>query len=332
MNIDALSPEQMAGQRLIIGFEGTTLTDELIYAIDHLKVGGIILFAINCKSPDQITALCSAAQEYATACGQPPLFVAIDQEGGQVARLKAPFTQFKGNPAMQDEGDAIEFARITAAELTQIGVNMNMAPVLDVALEGIDSVMAKRAFRGDPERVGRMGAAVIDHLQQKRIMAVAKHFPGIGRTVLDSHLELPDLTTPLAELEQIDLPPFATAIGLPVAGIMLSHIRYTQIDPTWPASLSPAIADDLLRCQMGYEGVVMTDDLDMGAIQKHYPIDSAIAQIIAAQVDIALICHKGPAIQTAFDQLQQYYRNAHGDETARKPIERILKLKQAYRL
>jgi beta-N-acetylhexosaminidase len=111
-----------------------------------MKVGGIILFAINLKSPEQITALCASAQEYAALCGQPPLFIAIDQEGGQVARLKPPFTQFEGNAKMTGETDAIKFARITSKELLGIGVNMDMAPVLDVAPKEIDSIMAKRSF------------------------------------------------------------------------------------------------------------------------------------------------------------------------------------------
>jgi beta-N-acetylhexosaminidase len=327
---NTLSPVQMAGQRLMIGFEGTDLNDDLKYGIDQLKIGGIILFAINLVSPEQIRDLNAAAQEFAADCGQPPLFVAIDQEGGQVARLKAPFTQFAGNPHMTRKEDAVEFARITAEELKGIGVNMDMAPVLDIAPKEIDSVMAKRAFGADPDWVAEMGAAVISHFQQDNIMAVAKHFPGIGRTVLDSHLELPDLNTDLEELRQTDLIPFEKAVSLPVAGVMLSHIRYLGIDPRWPASLSPAVTKDLLRRRMGFEGVVMTDDLDMGAIKKHYPIKAVIDQIISADVDIALICHKGPDIQSAFDELLDHYRKNDADEAALKPIERILKLKERY--
>ncbi|MGD9212944.1 MAG: glycoside hydrolase family 3 N-terminal domain-containing protein, partial [Desulfobacteraceae bacterium] len=268
-------------------------------------------------------------QEYAAFCGQPKLFIAIDQEGGQVARLKPPFTQFAGNAHMKDEADAIEFARVTAAELSDIGVNMDMAPVLDVAPKDINSIMAERSFGSDPDWVGQMGAAVINHLQRNKIMAVAKHFPGIGRTVLDSHLELPDLAASMEDLN-IDLLPFQKAVDASVAGIMLSHIRYLRIDPVWPASLSSAVVKDLLRDQMGYQGVVMTDDLDMGAIKKHYSITTAMEQIIAAQVDIALICHKGPDIQTAFDFLKAYYLKEDKEETALEPIMRIMALKEDY--
>ena len=260
--------------------------------------------------------LCGEAQVYARACGQPPLLIAIDQEGGQVARLKNRLPTFPGNPHMQTVEDAEQFARVTAWELLSIGINMNMAPVLDVAPREIDSIMARRAFGHDPQWVADMGTTVIDHLQSSGIMAVAKHFPGIGRTVLDSHLDLPRLEATLAEIEAIDLPPFAAAIRHHVAGCMLSHILYPRLDPEWPASLSPKIARDLLRRQMGYTGVIMTDDLDMGAVAKHYDTPTAVEQAMKAEIDLVLICHKGPAIEAAFEKILGVQNDAM--ETAMK--------------
>ena len=243
--------EFMAGQRLMVGFDGTGFNDDLKFLIGTLQVGGLILFARNLGAPEQIRQLCRDCQACAGRFGLPPLFIAIDQEGGQVARLKPPFTQFAGNPAMKDPEDAVHFARVTAMELKHLGVNMNMAPVLDVAPDGVESIMAGRVFGSDPGWVSDMGMKVIDHLQQRGIMAVAKHFPGIGRTVLDSHLALPDLDVDAKALTDVDLIPFQSAIQGNVAGIMLSHIRYTGIDPAWPASLSPAITADLLRQEDG---------------------------------------------------------------------------------
>jgi len=156
MEIKALSNEQLAGQRLMVGFDGTGLNDGLKFLIDTIKAGGIILFAGNLSSPQQIKDLCFSAQEYALEQGQPPLFISIDQEGGQVARLKAPFTQFPGNPKMKREEDAVNFAEITAKELTGAGINMNMAPVLDVAPKGIQSIMAARVFGDDPVWVSKL--------------------------------------------------------------------------------------------------------------------------------------------------------------------------------
>ena len=325
------SNEQLAGQRLMVGFDGTVLNDDLKYLVEHIKAGGIILFAPNLETPDQIKDLCFAVQDFAESCGQPPLFIAIDQEGGQVARLKKPFTQFPGNPSMLHEADAVYFAETTATELIQVGINMNMAPVLDVAPEDFDSIMAKRAFGGDPDWVSRLGVKVIEHLQKNRIMAVAKHFPGIGRTVVDSHLDLPVLVDDLAAIEKFDLIPFVAGIQQGVSGVMLSHIHYPQLDEHWPASLSVYIANDLLRGHLGYSGLVMTDDLDMGAITKHYDIRLSIRQILAADIDLALICHKGPNIEIAFEQILKEITDS-ADMKARgiKSMDRIMGYKNTY--
>jgi beta-N-acetylhexosaminidase len=323
--------EFMAGQRLMAGFDGTGFNGDLRFLIGTLQVGGLILFSRNLETPEQIRRLCGDCQAYGARCGLPPLFIAVDQEGGQVARLKPPFTRFPGNPAMKNAADAVHFARITAMELKSVGINMNMAPVLDVVPPNADSIMAGRAFGSDPEWVATMGMTVIDHFQRRGIMAVAKHFPGIGRTVLDSHLALPDLDVDAKALADVDLVPFSTAIHGNVAGIMLSHIRYTGIDPVWPASLSPAVTADLLRRKMGYQGVVMTDDLDMGAIKPNHAIDTAIDQILNADVDIALICHKGPDIQAACENIRRSLSDNHDlRKMGRRSVERILRLKGAY--
>jgi len=333
MNITTFTPEQSAGQRLMVGFDGTELNAELKFLINTLKVGGVILFSRNLIDPGQIKDLCFSMQAYARSCDQPPLLIAIDQEGGQVARLKEPFTQFPGNSKMKGSEDAVYFARTTAKELSEVGINMNMAPVLDVAPEGINSVMAGRAFGPDPGWVSEQGRVVIEHLQAENIMAVAKHFPGIGRTVLDSHFELPDLDIDVDAMQGFDLFPFKTAISHDVAGIMLSHIRYIGIDPDWPASLSRIIADDLLRKEMGYDGVVMTDDLDMGAIDKHYDLNTAIQQILSADIDMTLICHAGPNIEIAFKEILDVQgRSQSMKAKGVKSLKRIMGLKKRYLL
>ncbi|MCF8067578.1 MAG: beta-N-acetylhexosaminidase [Desulfobacterales bacterium] len=304
MDIRMLTDEQLAGQRIMAGFNGTDLNDDLKFLINKIKVGGIILFSRNIETPDQVKNLCVSAQNFARSCGQPPLFIAIDQEGGLVARLRKPlFKEFPGNPAITSERDAIDFATACADELKNIGINMNMAPVMDVALKDINSIMKDRAFGDNPERVSQMGSVVINRLQQNGIIAVSKHFPGIGRTVLDSHLDLPPLDVSKEEMQTFDLPPFMTAIKNNVSGIMLSHILYKKLDENWPASLSPIIARDLLRKEMGYNGVSMTDDMDMGAIKKHYNVHIFIAQILKSEIDLILICHKGPNIMRAYENI-----------------------------
>ena len=331
MEITKMSNEQLAGQRLMVGFEGTVLNEDLKFLINRLKIGGIILFAINIESPDQIKDLCRSIQDYARICQQPPLFIAVDQEGGQVARLKEPFTIFPGNPYMKSEEDAVRFAEITAAEMNQIGINMNMAPVMDVSSEGSGGIMAERTFGDNPDWVSRLGVKIIEHLQLNKIMAVAKHFPGIGRTALDSHLDMPVLHDDLSMMEQLDLIPFEAGIRSGVSGVMLSHIFYSQLDPQWPASLSLQIAKNLLRKQMQFDGLVLTDDLDMGAITKHYDIQTAVHQILAADIDLTLICHKGPSIEIAFEEMAKEITDSPAIKASgMESVERIMKAKRKY--
>ncbi len=305
----SLKTEFIAGQRLRVGFDGTQLNSDLKHLIKDLQVGGIILFAGNIESAQQVKNLCIVAQEYAQSCGLPPLLIAVDQEGGVVARLKAPaFTPFPGNPHITTTDDATDFAKITASELRGAHINMDFAPVMDCipapheTPEDFQSIMIKRAFPGNPENVGELGVKVIETMQSHGVMAVAKHFPGIGRTTRDSHLELPVLNADASLLESSDLIPFKAAIKAEVSGIMLSHILYSDLDPDWPASLSHKIAKELLRDKMGYKGVVMTDDLDMKAI--NFNIETSVRQILSAEVDMILICHKGPDIEKAFKAIE----------------------------
>jgi len=299
--------KRMAGQRLMLGFDGTSLNPELEFLIRELKAGGIILFKPNIESPDQLTRLCSDAQACAADAGQPPLFIAVDQEGGVVARLKHPFTEFAGNLHIHTTADAEQFAKKTAHELSKAGINMNMAPVMDVAPVGVDSIMKDRVFKGDADAVSKLGTCVIKTLQDKKIMAVAKHFPGIGRTIKDSHFFLPRLDIDLDTLRSTDMKPFEAARDTDVSGIMLSHIFYPQLDDTWPASLSLYIAGELLREQLGYGGLVLTDDLDMKAIQ--HDMKTCIRQVMAARIDLALICHKGPNIKIAWEEICHLLEN-----------------------
>ena len=331
MNIANFTLEQLAGQRIMAGFEGTELNSDLKFLIDTLRVGGLILFSGNLSNPEQIKKLCSSAQAYAASCGQPPLFIAIDQEGGEVARLKEPFTQFSGNPHMKSEKDAKEFATIAAEELSGVRINMNMAPVIDVAYKGVESVMKGRAFGDNPAWVSKMGVTVIKHLQGNGIMAVAKHFPGIGRTTLDSHIDMPFLKVDSEAFFAFDLPPFEAAINNGVAGIMLSHILYSGIDTKWPASLSTVIAKDLLRGKMGFDGLVMTDDIDMGSIAGHYDIKIIIKQILLADIDLVLVCHKGPWIESAFNEILRSMEQSQAvAEAGRESVLRIMRQKERF--
>jgi beta-N-acetylhexosaminidase len=191
--------------------------------------------------------------------------------------------------------------------------------------------MAGRSFGPDPAHVARMGQTLIGCLQENGVMAVAKHFPGIGRTCLDSHVDLPTLDASLDELEAFDLVPFRRAVAADVAGIMLSHIHYPQLDSRWPASLSPAIARTLLRDRCHYPGVVMTDDLDMGAIVRHFGFQKAIEQVLASDIDLALVCHRSEKIETAHGTLLSWLgASPEARRRGEVSVERILSLKRRY--
>lgn len=330
MNTGRLTQQQICGQRIMAGFNGTEMNPELEYLISEIKAGGIILFSRNIESPEQVKTLCREAQKKAAESGQPPLFIAVDQEGGVVARLKEPFTLFpEGNPGMASVDDADRFAQITSDELKEVGFNMDMAPVMDVEPDGFTGIMERRVFKGDADRVAEMGGRIISGLQANGIMAVAKHFPGIGRTTLDSHLTLPVLDMDEETFRQTDLVPFQASVEKEVAGMMLSHIRYDFLDPDWPASLSEKIVRELLRAEMGYDGVVMTDDLDMKAITVD--IETSVNRIIRADVDIALICHQSDDIETAYRCfLKDYSHSTDAAEACEKSVSRILNLKKQY--
>ena len=331
---NSLNDAQLAGQRLMVGFHGKVLDDDLRFIIRDLGVGGLILFKRNVSDPSQVSELCRAVQACAMDSGNPPLVIAIDQEGGPVARLGPPFTVFPGNRAIgiaKSEKAAKAFGAVAARELQKVGITMNLAPVLDVAPPGLDSVMADRVFGEETALVARFGEVVIEALQKNRIAATAKHFPGIGRTTLDSHVDLPYLDTERQVLYETDLVPFRVAIGSGVEAVMLSHVVYEALDQQWPASLSSIISKDLLRETLGFQGITVTDDLDMGAIDKHFDIETAIRRISDAEIDITLICHSRLKVERAYQALVRAVgESAESRRKAIASVQRILNLKQKY--
>ncbi|MGD8513744.1 MAG: beta-N-acetylhexosaminidase [Deltaproteobacteria bacterium] len=333
--VDSLTDEQLAGQRLMVGFKGQVLDDELRFMIGKMHVGGLILFRRNVSDPSQVAELCGAAQAYAVESGQPHLVVAIDQEGGPVARLGPPFTVFPGHRAIgkaRSEKAATEFGTITARELKGVGITMNLAPVLDVVPQGLNTpVMADRVFGHEPALVADLGRAVIEALQENGVAATAKHFPGIGRTTVDPHMDLPFLDTGHGVLDSTDLVPFRTAIQHGVEAVMLSHVVYKDLDPVWPAGLSKVIAKDVLREILGFQGMTITDDLDMGAIDTHFDLDTFVARISDAEIDMALICHDRAKIERTYGALLKAVRASEDERRkALASVQRILRLKENY--
>jgi beta-N-acetylhexosaminidase len=303
--------------------------------LKKIRAGGVILFKRNFQDPYQLAELCRRLQTTALEVQSLPLFISIDQEGGRVLRLGPPFTQL---PAPADLGaggdpekDVSHYARVTARELKLAGINMNLSPVLDVNLRGPEGLMASRCLGTDPETVGTLGSLYIHELQQAGVMAAAKHFPGIGDIELDPHHDLPVQDKDRGGLETAELLPFRKAVALPVAAVMMTHTVYSALDPQWPASLSHPIITGLLRENLGYPGLVITDDLEMGAIGRHYEIEEAVFAAFQGGADILLICHDPEKIERAYSSLlRALKRGTISAGLLENSLKRILFLKKKY--
>jgi beta-N-acetylhexosaminidase len=279
------------GQRVMVGFEGLTASADVKALIREFGVGHVVLFARNVAGPEQVADLVRELQSTARDAGHEwPLLVAVDQEGGRVARLKEPWTIWPAARAVGRVGSeetARQMGAALAAELSACGIRYDFAPCVDVDTNPKNPVIGDRSFGDDPDLVGRLGAAMIRGLQDNGVAACAKHFPGHGDTDLDSHLELPAVDHTRARLEDIELRPFRKAIEAGVATVMTSHIVVREIDNTRPATFSPAIISGLLRKALGFAGAVVTDDLAMGAVAKHWT--PAQIAVLAAQAGCDLL-------------------------------------------
>lgn len=293
--------ERAAARMICVGFDGLTVPASLAELIGR-GVRAVVLLGRNYQDPDQLSSLCSEIKSLTDE----PVLICIDQEGGRVQRLGPPFTIL---PAMREIGlrgdveEARALGRLMARELRAVHIDMNLAPVLDVDSNPANPVIGERSFGADPQLVADMGCALIEGLQSEGVAACGKHFPGHGDTSVDSHFELPVLDHDRARLERIELAPFAAAIQTGVAAIMTSHILFRALDRKVPATMSRPIIEGLLRNHLGFDGVVVSDDLEMSAIADHFGIDQAVVRGAAAGVDLFLICHRTERQHAALDTL-----------------------------
>jgi beta-N-acetylhexosaminidase len=278
------------GQLLIAGFDGQQLPVELKAMAREFSLGGVILFARNVAEPEQVAELC---YEAARLVPDLPAWVSVDQEGGRVARLKSPFTEWPPMATLGRSGDeklAERFAHALAAELKAVGISLDYAPVLDVHTNPKNPVIGDRALAERANEVARLGAAIIRGLQSEGIAACGKHFPGHGDTSTDSHLELPLVEHPIERLREVEFVPFRAAVEAQVATIMTAHVFMPALDEQRPATLSRRIVSGLLRDELKYDGVILSDDLEMKAVANAYPVPAAAALAIEAGCDGVLIC------------------------------------------
>ena len=295
--VQKMSDAEKVGQLLMIGIQGTELDADSRFMLSEYHIGGVILFDRNMKSQEQVRVLNDSLQKNAADAGL-PLFLAIDEEGGAVARMKEAFPPPPAAAQIGRTGDldaARHYAADTAQGLKAMGFNLNFAPVADLgAADG-------RSYADDAATVTKFVAAALEGHSDAGLLATIKHFPGLGRGESDTHEDTVTVHADCAALEASDLVPFREMIGKRNAAknakgasgwfVMATHTMYPALDAKNPASLSPAVLQSLLREELSYDGVIVTDDLEMGAISRHYGFDRAGVEAILAGADLVLVCH-----------------------------------------
>ena len=324
-----MSDADKVGQLLMIGIHGTTLNDDAKFMLNEYRVGGIILFDRNMESKDQVKTLIADINKAGKSAGLTPLFLGIDQEGGAVARMedqliKVPPAEELGNAPIEQ---AASLAKQSGAELKDLGFNINFAPVADLGLT------YGRSYSTNPDEVVRYAGAVGKAYDEAGLWYSYKHFPGIGKTDVDLHADTSIVPLSKETLLSEDTKVFVDLIKQSkpnTYAIMVSHAMYPQIDPDHPASLSKAIITDWLRKDMGYNGVVVTDDMDMGALAKHYTFGDMAVQSILAGSDILLVCHEYEHMQEAYNGLMKAVKDGRiSKERLDESVKRILLMKMS---
>ena len=324
-----MSDADKVGQLLMIGIHGKTLNDDAKFMINEYRVGGIILFDRNMESKDQVKSLIADINKTGKSAGLTPLFIGIDQEGGAVARMedqliKVPPAEELGKEPIEQ---AVSLAKQSGTELKDLGFNINFAPVADLGLT------YGRSFSTNPDEVVRYASAVGKAYDEAGLWYSYKHFPGIGKTDVDLHADTSVVPVSKKTLLNEDTKVFVDLVKQSkpnTYAIMVSHAMYSQIDPDHPSSLSKTIITDWLRKDMGYNGVVVTDDMDMGALAKHYTFGDMAVQSILAGSDILLVCHEYEHMQEAYNGLMKAVKDGRiSKERLDESVKRILLMKMS---
>jgi beta-N-acetylhexosaminidase len=322
---------ELIGQFLFVGFDGTRPSKEVVEMIKKFKVGGVILFKRNIESLPQLIKLTAELQKLSAPAS---LFIGIDQEGGRVSRLPKEFTIF---PPMELLGrhDQVSLTysvgEVTARELKAVGVNVNFAPVLDIHSNRKNPIIGDRAFGETPATVSKHGLALIMGHEDNGVMPCGKHFPGHGDTLTDSHKTLPRVDHSLERLLDFEMRPFQHAVANRLEAIMTAHVLYSKLDPDHPASLSKNIISNILREGMQFDGLVISDDLEMQAILDHYSVKEAAVKAIEAGSDMLLVCKDATLQIEAYEGLLNAFKKGIlSEKRLTGSLSRIFQLKEKY--
>jgi beta-N-acetylhexosaminidase len=300
--------QDLVGERLMIGLTGPTLTDADVAVFRETRAAGLILYRRNFETPASLATLLDSLE---SALGR-RLLIATDHEGGRIVMLGSGVTIFPDNLALGTAGEeafAFREGLIEARELRRLGVDFNLGPCLDVLTERYSPNIGIRSYGKDPKIVARYGVARIRGMARGGLSACAKHFPGKGHSPLDAHLRLPTIDSTPEQMRELHLPPFVEAIAAGIEAVMTSHPVYSKLDPSGvPATFSRRIVGDWLRGELGFGGVIVSDDLEMGAVSEACPIGEATVRAAAAGHDLLLVCHTAPAQRAAAASLAAAYR------------------------
>jgi len=321
-------------QLFVVGFRGTE-PDASIRELVETGVGGVVYFARNVESPEQVAALSRSLQRIAEESGRPPLLLTVDEEGGVVSRLpwdgRLPGQMAIG--ATRDPELARRAAAAKARELHAVGVNANLAPVLDVNNDPDNPVIGVRSFGEEPELVSELGAAVAEGFQREGVVACGKHFPGHGDTAVDSHRDLPVVEHDRDRLDRVELPPFRAGIEAGIGAIMTTHVAFPEFtgDAERPATVSEPVLTGLLREQLGFDGVIVTDCMEMDAIADGVGTPAAAVQAVEAGCDLVTVSHTPATQRAAIDAVVAAVQSGRIAETRiDESVRRILRLKDEY--
>lgn len=333
--LDQLSLDEKIGQMILAGVQGTALDAQAKQMITDQKVGGIIFYANNVSTVPGTAKFVQSIKD-ANRSNPVPIFMSVDQEGGKVSRMPETVETIPSNGKVgktKDADLAETMGKLLARQIQLIGFNVDFAPVLDVNSNPNNPVIGDRSFGSSASLVSRMGIAEMKGLRSEGIIPVVKHFPGHGDTSVDSHLDLPVVNKTEKQLAQLEWIPFEAAVKEQVEAVMVAHILFPKLDPDHPASLSDVIIGQHLRGKFKYDGVVITDDLSMGAIAKNYKLNDAAVATVQAGSDILLVAHSYDSAKTIFDTLKSAVKSGQISESRiNESVYRILALKQKYNL
>lgn len=300
---------ELLGAHMVIGLRGHTLTDDERKFLVTENIGGVILFSRNVHSPKQVYELCAEVQSlHAQTASKSPFFISVDMEGGRVARFKEPFTLWPPLATLgrlDSPNATFSFTLALGRELRSVGINLDFAPCLDIFTNPKNTVIGDRAISDNAEIVAKHASALVRGFLKADVIPCGKHFPGHGNTLIDSHLDLPIEEASLARLESVELLPFKKAFKSGLEMVMSAHIMFPKIDPEWPATLSEIFLKQILREKLGYDGLVMSDDLDMKALAKNYELTQIPVRALQAGVDILLYCNEHDSPPRALDSLEK---------------------------